>query len=94
MSYATRLVTVLNRYERGYHSAYITWYENNLDEFLEPDYNPLWILEGSPEVDWQRSEKTCPDYLMMRDGSVLSVDSMGIWRPYLLPQPHFSRGEI
>lgn len=80
--YASRLVNVLNTYERNFHNAYITWYDNDLDNFLEPDYNPLSIVEDVPELDWHKSEKTCPDYLVMTDGSVLAIDSMGVWRSY------------
>jgi len=77
---ASRLTTLLNKYERNYNHAYVTWYENGLDEFVEPDYNPAWILEGSPEVDWYRSMKSYPNAFIMRDGSIVTTNILGIWQ--------------
>lgn len=76
---ANRLITLLNRYERNYASAYVTWYEEKLDNFLEPEYNPLWILESSPEVNWKATSAKFPEKILMVDGSVATISCSGIW---------------
>ena len=76
---ATNLVTILDRFERNFHSAYVTWYEKGLDNFLEPCYTPDYILDGSPEVDWTRSRTVAPNMFIMRDGSAVMVSPSGKW---------------
>lgn len=80
---AMNLLSVLNKYERNYRNACVTWYELNLTEFLEPMYNPSYVLAGSPEVDWYRSEKTAPDMYVMKDGSLVWCLNSGMWEAML-----------
>jgi len=76
---ASRLTALLNKYERNYNNAYVTWYEEKFDNFLEPQYNPEWILEGSPEIDWYKTSKHPSGVFVMKDGSVAVSDSLGVW---------------
>ena len=83
---AKNLIQLLNKFERNFQNAYVTWYENDLPPELEPQYDPTWILEGSPEINWHTSRQfTNREKFVMVDGSVLSVDSRGHWNAYMYP---------
>jgi len=76
---AQNLLDMLNKYERNFRSAYFDWYKNGFNEFLEPSYDPSYVLDGCPEVNWYISEKTAPDMYIMKDGSMVWCLTSGRW---------------
>jgi hypothetical protein len=82
---ATTFTSVLNEYERSHNAAYCQWYENNLPDFLEPDYEPDLLLRKNTYVDWNlttANRRLGRDVFYAKDGSVAQLTETGRWAAF------------